>query len=140
MHFIHFSCSRATTNSRSSVAFRSVVRLAEHLAVFYRCSAAVAPCCHVVGIHVLLVPYLRVVGIVTDCTKRAVGDSFGSCGKSLLFVNGSFGCLVEYANVKQFFVGASAQHIFENAFAVFHIWVAVEFLYFSGNLLWIIRF
>lgn len=55
------------------VSFRPVVRFAQHLAVGNAGSAALAPCGHMVSIHLLEFPYFGAGGIMTESAQRTVG-------------------------------------------------------------------
>ena len=50
--------------------------LAEHLTVLNSGLTALAPCCHMVCVHVLQCPYLCLVGIVANGTIRTVALAF----------------------------------------------------------------
>ena len=53
------------------------MRLAQHLAVINIRAAALAPCCHMVGIHFIQFPYTLTVGIMTDGAVGAVTHALG---------------------------------------------------------------
>ena len=60
------------TMNELCVAFGAIVRLAEHLAVGLACIAALRPCRHMVGLHLLEVVEALRVGGGADDAKRAV--------------------------------------------------------------------
>ena len=97
------------------------MRLAQHLAVFNTCSTALAPCGHVVGIHVLQVPYLVMIGIVTDGTERAVALALllGRC--RLPGIDGLLCRLVEHADIPQFGGLTAIENVFVDALLVLPI-------------------
>jgi hypothetical protein len=53
-----------------SIPFRTVMRLAKHLAVLLICRAALAPCRNVIGVHLVQFPYLFL--DLINVTHRAV--------------------------------------------------------------------
>ena len=61
------------TISSLSVSLRSVMGLAEHLAVLDIRRTALGPRSNVVRVHILQIPDTRVIGIVSHSTQRTVG-------------------------------------------------------------------
>lgn len=64
-----------TLARKLSVAFHSVMRLAEHLAVIFAGRASLAPCGHVVGVHLAHLVNPLLVRSLALGAQRAVGDS-----------------------------------------------------------------
>lgn len=61
----------------SAIAFRPVMRLAQHLTVLLACGAAATPCGHMVGVHLgFLVDAFRV-RIMPDGAQRAIRHVLG---------------------------------------------------------------
>jgi hypothetical protein len=70
-----------------SITFGPIVGNAEHLAVVGRASAALAPCCNVVGVHFVEIIDPALVRVVPNRTERAVGLVLCLCRARLLFVD-----------------------------------------------------
>ena len=66
------SAHASLTGNLSSIAFRTIVSLAQHLAVFDICPAALAPCSYMVSVHFLEFINLGLIGIVPNSTKRTI--------------------------------------------------------------------
>ena len=73
------------------VAFRPVVRLAEHLAVLDVGSAALAPRRHVVGVHFREFPHAGGVSVVAEGAERAVGCARGGCAQAATWPTDTWG-------------------------------------------------
>ena len=74
--------------------------LAEHLAVGDVGWTFLAPCCHVVGVHLVEFPNAGLVGIVAHGAIRAVAMSGDFCCFCLLYELGAFGAFFEYTDVQ----------------------------------------
>ena len=73
------------------VAFRPVVRLAEHLAVLDVGSAALALRRHVVGVHFREFPHAGGVSVVAKGAERAVGCARGGCAQAATWPTDTWG-------------------------------------------------
>lgn len=116
------------------ISFCSVVRLTEHLTVSYICSASLAPCSHMISIHISKPPYLVFVGFMPHSTVRTVRDSLFFCFYSLLSIDSFLRCFVEYTDFEEFCVSRTTEDIFENSFTIFDVRVTIESSYFFRNL------
>ena len=104
------------------------MRFAQHLAVLYICTSALAPCCHMVGIHFLQFPNALTVGIVADGAVGAVACAFCFSLVSLLLIDLAHRGLVEQANIQQFCFLTVTQHIFKDSSAISHKIIVHQFI------------
>src|SRR5262249_53175376 len=96
-----------------SITFGPIVGNAEHLAVVGRASAALAPCCNMVGVHLLEIIDPVLVRVVPNRTERAVGLVLCLCRARLLFVDRVLGGIVEHAHFKKLRILKAAEDEFE---------------------------
>ena len=101
------------------------MRLAEHLAVGDVCCAAFRPSCDMVCVHFRQFPYTRTVGVMTDGTKRTVGNFFLFGFLRLTRINALFGRLVKTTYLQQFGILTAAKDIFIDAFFVLYVVIFV---------------
>ena len=73
------------------IAFRPVVRLAEHLAVLDVGSAALALRRHVVGVHFREFPHTGGVSVVAEGAELAVGCARGGCAQAATWPTDTWG-------------------------------------------------
>lgn len=109
------------------------MRLAQHLAVLNTRGTTLAPSRHVVGIHVLQVPYTGMVLVVTDSTEWAVALTLllGRC--RLPGIDGLLCRLVEHTDIQQFGVLTAIEDILVDALLLLHIIALIEFAHLGGH-------
>ena len=115
--------------SLSLVALGAVMGFAEHLAVVFVGNTALAPCGHVVSIHLgFFVDTLRIC-IITNSTQRAVRDPlvFRLLGLTAIYDLDSL--LVEHSDIKQARVLLAAQNILEDTPLVCNLYIVHQGLH-----------
>ena len=105
----------------------------EHLAVFSRAPAALAPCSNVVRVHFGEPPYLALIGSMTDCAEWTIGCAIGFGSFGLVSVSGPPGRFVEHSYIQKLRVFKPPENVFEYPATVLDVRVAVEPRYFSRN-------
>ena len=121
------------------IAFGSVMRLAEHLAVGDVCRTTFGPSSHMISVHLNELIDTCAVGIFTHRAKRTVGDiiRLRLCG--LLRVLGFLHRVLEETNLQQFGQLAAAKDILKDTFARLNVWISIEFLLNTRHLITIVR-
>ena len=104
----------------SVIAFRPVVRLAQHLTVLLACGAAATPCGHMVGVHLgFLVNAFRV-RIMPNGAQRAIRDALGFGRLGLTPIDNLGRLLVEDTDMQQTGILFAAEDIFDDAATIRH--------------------
>ena len=89
--------------------------LAQHLAVFYICAAALAPCGHMVGIHFFQFPNAAGILVVANGAVGAIANALGLCLIGLLLIHFAHGWLVEQTDIQELCILTATKHILKHA-------------------------
>ena len=92
--------------------------LAQHLAVFYICAAALAPCGYMVGIHFFQFPDAAGILVMTDGAVGAIANALGLCLIGLLLIYFAHGWLVEQTDIQELCILTATKHILKHASAI----------------------
>lgn len=112
----------------SVIAFRPVVRLAQHLTVLLACGAAATPCGHMVGVHLgFLVNAFRV-RIMPNGAQRAIRDALGFGRLGLTPIDNLGRLLVEDTDMQQTDILFAAEDIFDDTATIRHPEIAQQLL------------
>jgi len=112
----------------SAIAFRTIMRLAQHLTVLLACGAAATPCGHMVGVHLGFLVNAFHVRIMPNGAQRAIQHAPGLGLSDLTLIDDLGRLLVENTDMQQTDIQFAAEDIFDDAATIRHIGIVHQLL------------